>query len=175
MATELNDAPADTADKGADKDAAPKWSPQIIVAIVSVIGGVLGAFIGILPQLRSHDANTIGRLEQQVSQLKLNLRGDPKESPPPQTPKLQITGTVMDASGKRPLGWAEVFLVPQDKPKHIGTTGPDGSFRFPDVPNQRYRIVVRDSVSGKMTVGDMDEDGHVTKLAGAIVTYRVEK
>lgn len=169
MATEINDAPA-------DKEPASKWSPQVIAAILSLVGAVLVAFIGILPQLRSRDAATIGKLEQQVSQLKLNLVGDSKQ-PPPEAPKpLQITGTVMDSSGKRPLGWAEVFLVPQDKPKHIGTTGPDGSFKFPDVPsNQRYRIVVRDSASGKMTVGDIDEDGNVTKLAGAIVTYRVEK
>ena len=168
MATEINDT-------GADKDAAPKWSPQIIIAIVSVIGGVLVAFIGVLPQLRSQDATTIGKLEQQVSQLKLSLVGESKTPPPPPRP-LQITGTVMDSSGARPLGWAEVFLVPQDKPKHIGTTGPDGSFTFPDVPsNQRYRIVVRDSATGKMTVGDIDEDGRVAKLAGVIVNYRVDK
>ena len=162
---------------------AAKRKPQIATALLSVVGTVLVAFIGVLPQLRNQDVATITELQQQLAQLKLqsNLGSGSKDKTPAQTPKgLRITGTITDLSGARPLSGAEVFLVPQSKPKHIGQTGADGSFRFPDLPPDRtYRIVVRDSNSGNITLGEIDEDNTEAQLKGAVtratVRYRVEK
>ena len=158
-----------------DKVAAPrKKTLQILTIVVPAVAGVLGTFITVLPQLRNKDV-AIGDLQEQVSQLKSNLVTDSKGKPPAEASRrLQITGTVTDSSGK-PVSWAEVYLVPQNKPKLIGHTEADGSFRFPDMPDQRYRIVVRDADSGKMNVGDIDEDMRVTNLKWAMVRYHVEK
>lgn len=170
MAAQLEDAHP-------DKGVSSKRTLQIITVLVPAIAGVLGTFITVLPQLRSKDV-AIGDLRQEVMQLKSNLVPDLKASTPAEAPRrLNIKGMLLDSSGQRPLGGVEVFLVPQNKPKLIGQTEPDGSFRFPDMPDQRYRIGVRDA-SGKITLGEMDEDNRQTTLTGAIpaiVRYHVEK
>ncbi len=160
-----------------DKGAAPKRTLQIITVLIPAIAGVLGTFITVLPQLRDKDV-AIGDLKEQVSALKSHLVADSKGKPPAEaTKRLKITGTVVDSSGK-PLSWAEVLVTPQSTPKLIGNTQADGSFSFPDMPDQRYRIVVRDSINGRISVGDLDVDRSETRLAGAIgavVKYQVEK
>ena len=158
-----------------DKGAASKRTLQIITVLVPAIAGILGTFITVLPQLRNKDA-AIGNLEQQVMALKSNLVPDSKGKAAADAAKrLNIMGMITDATGK-PMGGAEVLLVPQNKPKHIGYTGKDGTFRFPDMPDERYRIVVREANSRNVNVGNMDEDLSEIPLEGAAkITYRFEK
>ena len=159
-----------------DKEAASKRTLQLVAVLAPAIAGVLGTFITVLPQLRDKDA-AIGKLTEQLSQSRLqnSLVSDSQGKAAADAVRhLNITGTVLDSSGK-PLGGAEVLLVPQNKPKHIGYTKADGSFKFPEMPDQRYRIVVRDAASGNVNVGDMDEDADYTDLKWATVRYSVGK
>lgn len=158
-------------------DAPLRKTPQVITALVSVVGTVLVAFIGVLPQLRNKDV-TIGDLQQQVTQLKLqnNLVGDSKDKGPAAAAKrLLISGTVMDLTGKRPLGGTDVYLIPLSNPKLMATTDEAGGFKFKDIPDQRYWIVVRDSGSGSSSAGFIDEDNSEARFKGAVIKYRVEK
>ena len=157
--------------------AASKRTPQLATALISSVGAVLVTFIGVLPQLRSKDV-AIGDLQQQVSQLKLsqsNLSGDGKDRTPAEPKKLLISGTVLDLSGKRPLGSTDVYLIPLSNPKLMATTDDAGGFRFRGIPDQRYWIVVRDSNSGSSSAGFIDEDNSEARFKGATVRYRVEK
>lgn len=175
MAAQLEDAHP-------DRGAASRRTLQLITVLAPAVAGVLGTIITVIPQLRSKDA-AIGNLLQKVERLEQrniqnNLVSDSQgRAAADAARRLNIRGMLLDSSGRRPLGGMEVFLVPQNKPKLIGQTEPDGSFRFPDMPDQRYRIGVRDA-AGKITLGEMDEDNRQTTLTGAIpaiVKYQVEK
>jgi len=158
-------------------DALHKKAPQITTALVSVVGTVLVAFIGVLPQLRNKDV-TIDELQQQVAQLRQQngAVGDAKAKAPAATDKrLLISGTVLDLKGRSPLSATDVYLIPLSNPKLMATTDETGGFKFKDIPDQRYWIVVRDSGSGSSSAGFIDEDNSEARFKGAVIKYRVEK
>lgn len=173
MSTQIEDAPS----RG---DAASGRTQQVFTATVSVLGTVLVAFISILPQLRDKNVR-IEDLQTKVAQLQQQQQqavavGDSRDKPPPATDKkLLISGTVVDLSGRLPLASADVYLIPLSNPKLMATTDEAGRFRFKDMPDQRYWIVVRDSASGSSSAGFIDEDNSEARFKGAIVRYRVEK
>lgn len=165
-----------------DKGAASRRTLQLITVLVPAIAGVLGTFITVLPQMRNKDF-AIVELKQKLDRLEQfkisnSLVSDSQGKAAADAAKrLNIKGTITDPSGQRALGGLEVFLVPQQNtPKFIGQTKPDGSFRFPDMPDQRYRIGVRNA--NGTTLGEMDTDNDETDLDGAVrakVRYQVEK
>ena len=158
-------------------DALHKKAPQITTALVSVVGTVLVAFIGVLPQLRNKDV-IIDELQGQVARLTLqtNPVGAPNGKAPAATDKrLLISGTVLDLKGRHPLSATDVYLIPLSNPKLMATTDETGGFKFKDIPDQRYWIVVRDSGSGSSSAGFIDEDNSEARFKGAVIKYRVEK
>ncbi len=157
---------------------APQKRQQIGTALISATVTIVAALIGVLPQMRDKDSK-IDHLQQQVSQLKqqppaADDLGDKGLTPPAKA--LAIAGNVLDLKTKLPLGGVDVFLIPLSNPKLMARTDKAGAFRFPNAPDQRYWIVVRDSKSGNSSAGFVDEDNdEATFETGAVIKYSVKK
>lgn len=156
-------------------------SPKLLIAtaLISAATTIGAAFLGVVPQLRNKDVSEISDLQRQIEILKHQasiLTSTVGNSSPPAAKKLLIGGTVMDARMNRPLDQAEVYLIPMNKnPKLMSKTNDSGEFTFPDMPDQQYWIVVRDTVKGNASAGLMDDDQTEARLAGMLVKYRVQK
>jgi Carboxypeptidase regulatory-like domain len=138
------------------------------VLISAVVTVTLGLF-KVLPQLWDRDSQIKG-LEVQVEKLtrQASAATDSKEKEPA-TPKRQFTGTVLDSSGK-PLGHAEVYLIPTGSQLTV-TTGDDGKFAFKDIPDQPYKIVVREPKNGAAFGLIQEGDKNPDTLGWATVEY----
>ena len=154
---------------------APKRKQQMAAALISAAVTITVTFIGVLPKLWNKDSK-IDDLEQQVAQLKqqAGAAGDSKEKGPA-AKRLLIGGMVLDLTGKRPLGRAEVYLIPLSNPKLMAKTDDTGGFKFKEIPDQPYWIVVRDPKRGSSSAGFIDEDNNEATFEGAVVKYRVER
>jgi len=120
---------------------------QVATALISVAGTVLVAFIGVLPRYQGKT---------------------------PEAHRLSIAGAALDSTTMQPLGWKDVFLIPSsNNPQLIGQTDGAGGFKFPDVPDQQYWIVVRDSESGTSGGGHIDQNHGEAKFNGTLIRYSV--
>lgn len=161
-------------------DSQPTQNPKllIITALISMVTTIGAAFLGVVPQMRDKHVSEISDLQQQLKVLRdqaIVLTGGGGHNAAP-AKKLLIGGTVMDSRMNRPLGQAEVYLIPMNKnPKLISKTNDSGEFTFSDMPDQQYWIVVRDTVRGQASAGLMDDDQTEAKFAGTLVKYRVQK
>jgi hypothetical protein len=157
----------------ASADNLPAQNPKtlIVTALITAITTITAAFVAIVPHMRSSDRGQIGELQQQIEQLKqANAVYGAKSNK-----TLNISGTVLGPKAEQMLGRPMVFLVPLSNPKLIAATTAAGQFRFNDVPDQQYWIIVRDQKLKISGDGLMDKDNLEVLLDAGLVRYKVER
>lgn len=148
-------------------------SPKIVLvtALITGIATIAVAFLGIVPSLRGNDRGHIGKLEQQIEQLKQSSVVSSSKS----NKTLNISGTVVGPNASPMMSRPDVYLIPLSNPKLMARTKATGEFQFNGVPDQQYWIVVRDPKLGNSGAGFMDMDNREVPLDGAMVKFNVEK
>src|SRR5882672_8412474 len=112
----------------------------IVTGLITVLGTVAVSFVGIVPKLRSGDAQTIDQLQKDVDSLKKKSSRDiivPGK-------RMTVNGTVRSKDGMQPLNAVEVYLIPLDS-NLIGLTDDAGKFSIPGIPDGTYSVIVRAS------------------------------
>ena len=149
----------------------------IVTALITAVTTIGAAFLGVVPQLRSGDRGQISELQQQIVQLDEQIKQQLLGSKGTKGPKtMNIVGTVFAPNNESPLSLAEIYLVPMQNPKLLSRTDENGEFKFPDVPDGQYYLIVHDTGHQKKTgISFIDKDGNYVKVDGAKVRYHVEK
>ena len=143
----------------------------ILTALITAATTVAVAFIGIFPQLRNNDAQTIQQLRDSIGALEKKLEGT---SEPPPEKKMAVTGTVWAPDKKRTLNGVEVYLLPQDNNDLTAKTDDNGNFTLNGVPDGVYSIIVRES-NGQSGKGLLDDEQNEVSVIGAAIKYRIRK
>jgi len=143
----------------------------ILTALITASTTVAVAFIGIFPQLRNNDAQTIQQLQNSIGALQKKLEGG---SEPPPEKKMTVTGTVWTPDKKRTLNGVEVYLLPQDNNDLTAKTDDNGNFTLSGVPDGVYSIIVRES-NGQSGKGLLDDEQNEVSVIGAAIKYRIRR
>ena len=148
----------------------PNAKVAIVTCLITVMGTVAVSFIGIVPKLRSSDAETIDRLQKDVDGLK-KKNGSDVIAPPGKT--IDVKGTVRSKDGTQLLNAVEVYMIPLES-NLIGLTGDDGGFAINGIPDQQYSVMVRASngQSGRVL---LEKGGHHLEVMGTQINYGIDE
>lgn len=144
---------------------------MILTALITALTTVAVAFIGIFPQMRNNDAQTIQQLRDSMGELQQKLTGG---APPPPEKKMSVTGTVWTPDRKRAMPGVEVYLLPEGNNDLTAKTDDNGNFTLNGVPDGVYSIIVRES-SGQSGKGLLDDDADEVSVIGAAIKYRIRR
>src|SRR5215831_18191461 len=143
----------------------------IMTALITASTTVAVAFIGIFPQMRNNDAQTIQQLRDSMGELQKKLSGG--GAPPPEK-KMSVTGTVWTPDRKHAMPGVEVYLLPEGNNDLTAKTDDNGNFTLNGVPDGVYSIIVRES-SGQSGKGLVDDDADEVSVIGAAIKYRIRR
>src|SRR5215467_10632571 len=115
-------------------------SKHLLTALITAATTVAVAYIGIFPQLRNNDTQTIQQLRESMGELQKKVSGG---APPPQEKKISVAGTVWTPDKKRALPGVEVYLLPEGNNDLTAKTDDNGNFTLNGVPDGVYSIIVR--------------------------------
>jgi carboxypeptidase family protein len=152
--------------------AAPAQNSKVLIltALITASTTVAVAFIGIVPQIRDNDVQTIKQLQSGMTELQKKLSGD---APPPEK-KMSVTGTVWAPDRKRTLNGVEVYLLPEGNSYLTAKTDDNGHFKLNGVPDGVYSIIIRES-SGQSGKGLLDDTEDEVSVIGAAIKYHIQK
>jgi hypothetical protein len=158
----------------ASTHAAPAQNSKVLIltALITASTTVAVAFIGIFPQIRNSDAQTIQRLQDGMNELQKKLQSA-GAGPAPEK-KMNVTGTVWTPDRKRALPGVEVYLLPEGNNFLTAKTDDNGNFTLNGVPDGMYSIIVRES-SGQSGKGLLDDDADEVSVIGAAIKYRIRR
>jgi len=159
----------------ASTHAAPAQNSKVLIltALITASTTVAVAFIGIFPQIRNSDAQTIQRLQDGMNELEKKLQSA-GAGPAPEK-KMNVNGTVYSAlDHKRTLAGVEVYLLPEGNNFLTAKTDDNGNFTLNGVPDGMYSIIVRES-SGQSGKGLLDDDADEVSVIGALIKYRIRR
>jgi Carboxypeptidase regulatory-like domain len=156
--------------------AVPAQNSRVLVltALITATTTVAVAFIGIFPQIRNNDAQTIQRLQDGMTELQNKLRQGADGPPPSQEKKMSVTGTVWTPDRKHAMPGVEVYLLPEGNNYLTAKTDDNGNFTLNGVPDGMYSIIVRES-SGQSGKGLLDDAADEVSVIGAAIKYRIRK
>jgi carboxypeptidase family protein len=142
----------------------------IVTCLITVLGTVAVSFVGIVPKLRSGDAQTIDQLQKDVDSLKKKNGSQDIIVP---VKKMTVNGTVRSKDGMQPLNAVEVYLIPLDS-NLIGLTDDAGKFSIPGIPDGTYSVIVRasDGKSGRVL---LERTVHNVDVMGTSITYGIDE
>lgn len=143
----------------------------IMTALITATTTVAVAFIGIFPQMRNNDTQTIQQLRDSIGALQKKLEGG---SEPPPEKKMTVNGTVRTPDKKRTLSGVEVYLLPEGNNDLTAKTDDNGNFTLSGVPEGVYSIIVREA-SGQSGKGLLDDDANEVSVIGAAINYRIRR
>jgi hypothetical protein len=144
-------------------------------ALMTALTTIGVSFIGIVPQLRRQDTDTIKELRQEFNLLREKSNASANTTPAVPYKKISIHGTVRSEDGTRPLNGVEVYLMPEGDNLLTAKTDDSGVFNFTQIPSGTYSIIIRDSAHGKSGKGLLDEDGDEIRVIGAKIKYRIRQ
>ena len=142
----------------------------ILTALITASTTVAVAFIGIFPQMRNNDVQTIQQLRESIGDLQKKLSGD---GPPPEK-KMTVTGTVWTPDRKRTLNGVEVYLLPEGNNYLTDKTDDNGQFKLSGVPEGVYSIIIRES-GGQSGKGLLDDTENEVSVIGAAIKYHIQR
>jgi hypothetical protein len=147
----------------------PNAKIAIITALITVMGTVAVSFVGIVPKLRSGDAQTIEQLRQDVEKLKTGS----KDNSAPPVKRMTVNGTVRSKDGMQPLNAMEVYMIPLEL-NLMGLTDDAGGFTIKGIPDETYSVIVRasDGKSGRVL---LEKGGHHIEVMGTSITYGIDE
>ena len=148
----------------------PNARIAIITALITVMGTVAVSFVGIVPKLRSGDAQTIEQLRQDVEALKKT--GSKANSAPP-VKRMTVNGVVRSKDGNRALNAVEVYMIPLES-NLMGLTDDAGGFTINGIPDETYSVIVRAS-GGKSGRVLLEKSGHYMEVMGTSITYSIDE
>lgn len=158
------------------KDKPQNQKVVIATALMTALTTIGVSFIGIVPQLRRGDVETIQELKQDVNQLKQKtVPAETKAPPITLDKKMNIQGRIRSEDGKRTLNGVEVYLLPEDNYRLTTKTDDSGVFNFQGIPAGQYSIIIRDSSGGKSGKGLLDESGEEIRVMGGVIKYRIRE
>jgi hypothetical protein len=148
----------------------PTAKIAIATCLITVMGTVAVSFIGIVPKLRSSDAQKIDQLQKDVESLK-KKNGPDVIAPPGKT--IDVNGTVRSKNGMRQLNGVEVYLIPLES-NLMGLTDDGGGFAINGIPDAPYSVIVRasDGKSGRVL---LEKGGHHLDVMGTSITYGIDE
>lgn len=146
-------------------------SKHLLTALITAATTVAVAYIGIFPQLRNNDTQTIQQLRESMGELQRKLSGG---APPPPEKKISVAGTVWTPDKKRALPGVEVYLLPEGNNDLTAKTDDNGNFTLSGVPDGVYSIIVREA-SGQSGKGLLDDDADEVSVIGAAIKYRIRR
>ena len=153
--------------------AVPSQNSKVLImtALITAATTVAVAFIGIFPQMRNNDTQTIQQLQNAIGALQKKLEGG-GQAPPEK--KMTVTGTVRTPDKKHTLNGVEVYLLPEGNNDLTAKTDDNGNFTLSGVPDGVYSIIVREA-SGQSGKGLLDDDANEVSVIGAAINYRIRK
>lgn len=163
--------------KDSSENSKEKQSSKVVLitALMTAITTVGVSFIGIVPQLRRGDSETITELRKEFNLLKEKSGNNVNTPTPVMDKKMNIYGTVKTEDGKRELSGFEVYLLPEGNNLLTAKTDDRGVFNFKDIPAGTYSIIVRDSAHGNSGKGMLDESEDEVTVKGAKIKYRIRQ
>jgi hypothetical protein len=156
--------------------AVPAQNSKVLVltALITASTTVAVAFIGIFPQIRNNDAQTIQKLQDAMSELrKEHGQGSGGGGSQPEK-KMSVTGTVWTVDRKRTMPGVEVYLLPEGNNYLTAKTDDNGNFTLNGVPDGVYSIIVRES-SGQSGKGLLDDAADEVSVIGAAIKYHIRR
>jgi hypothetical protein len=148
----------------------PSAKIALVTCLITVLGTVAVSFVGIVPKLRSGDAQTIEQLQKDVESLKKN-KGSDTIVPPGKT--IAVSGTVRSKDGTQPLSFVEVYMIPLET-NLMDLTDDAGGFSIKGIPDQQYSVMVRasDGKSGRVL---LEKGGHHLEVMGTQINYGIDE
>jgi hypothetical protein len=167
-----HDSPEPAKDSKNSKEKTQSSRVVIATALMASLTTIGVSFIGIVPQLRRGDTETIRELRREFNLLRDKTSATDKSGPALEN-KLTIHGIIKN--GTRPLDGVEVYVLPADKGLSMDKTNEEGVFNIPNLVPGTYWIIGRDTNSGNSfrTLVDKKEGDIVMKGPGAKGTYHV--
>lgn len=155
----------------AQSTSTPSTKIAIVTCLITVMGTVAVSFVGIVPKLRSGDAQTIDQLQKDVESLKKKNGSQDIIAPPVR--RMTVNGIVRSKDGMQPLNAVEVYLIPLDS-NLIGLTDDAGKFSIPGIPDGTYSVIVRgsDGKSGRVL---LEKTGNKVDVMGTSITYGIDE
>jgi hypothetical protein len=144
----------------------------ILTALITASTTVAVAFIGIFPQIRNNDVQTIQQLQGSISDLRKKLELGGGTTPPEK--KMNVMGTVWTPDRKRTQPGVEVYLLPEGSNYLTAKTDDNGNFTLNGVPDGMYSIIIRES-NGQSGKGLLDDAADEVSVIGAAIKYRIRK
>jgi|ERR1700756_3295187 hypothetical protein len=132
-----------------------KTRVTIITTLISSLATVLVAFIGIVPQMRMRDQQTISTLQQQIAELQQR----------PTDTLYTLSGHV--SRNKKPVSNGVLIAA---APNESATLGDNGEFLVQSIPRKAYWIIVttQDGPTSRLLINPDDSQPDTTQEEIAI-------